>query len=190
MSRRFLVFVLLTCVPTIARGDVPSDEAEFFEKKVRPILVEHCYSCHATGAKKIKGGLLLDSRPGILKGGDSGPALVPGKPEQSRIVEAIGYKNVDLQMPPKGRLPDSAIADLTAWVKRGAPWPNQGAAGGSTARPGTFDLQQRKRSHWAWQPIRSQPPPVVRDVAWPLGPVDPFLLARLEEKRLTPAPSA
>jgi cytochrome c553 len=188
--RRRLVLLGLLFLGTAARADVPADEAEFFEKKVRPVLAEHCFSCHSARAKKVKGGLLLDTRAGLLKGGDSGAVVVPGKPEQSKLLEAIGYKNVDLQMPPKGRLPEAAIADLTTWVKRGAPWPRQKQSGSTTAGTGTFDLEKRKREHWAWKAIRPVPPPAVRDGTWPLGPTDRFLLAALEEKGLTPAPSA
>src|SRR6187431_67198 len=100
--------------------------AEFFETRVRPVLVENCQKCH--GAKKQEGGLRLDSRAGLLKGGDSGPALVPGDPAKSRLIESVHYKNDDMQMPPKGKLPDAAVKDLEAWVKAGAPWPDDGAA--------------------------------------------------------------
>src|SRR4051794_31996794 len=102
-----------------AAADDPAG-AEFFEAKVRPALVQYCFECHSAKAKKHKGGLYLDSRAGLLKGGDNGPSMIPGKPEASKLVEAIGYRNVDLQMPPKGRLPDAVAADLTAWVKMGA----------------------------------------------------------------------
>src|SRR4051812_13415594 len=106
-----------------ARAAGPDAAAlEFFEKKVRPVLVEHCSKCHSAEAKKLKGGLRLDSRAALLQGGDSGPGLVPGDPDRSRLIEAVGYKNVDLQMPPRGKLSDAAIADLTRWVQDGAPW--------------------------------------------------------------------
>src|SRR5688572_2827394 len=112
------------------RADVSSptvpasaEDVAFFETKVRPVLADHCYRCHSGKSEKLKGGLLLDTREAVLKGGETGPSVVPGKPEQSRLVEAIGYLNVDLQMPPKGKLSAGQIADLTEWVKRGAPWP-------------------------------------------------------------------
>jgi hypothetical protein len=163
---------------------------EFFEKKVRPILAEHCYKCHSTQAKKLKGGLLLDSRVGLLDGGDSGPAVVPGHPEQSRLVEAIGYKNVDLRMPPKARLPDAAIADLTTWVRMGVPWPQAERPRSQVASKDAIDLYQRKREHWAWRPIRLPAVPAVQNQSWPLGPIDQFIMARLEAKGLTPAAPA
>jgi cytochrome c553 len=174
-----------------ARAAEPALEGvEFFEKKVRPVLAEHCFKCHAADAKKIKGGLLLDSRAGLFKGGDSGAAVVPGQPEKSRLIEAIGYKNVDLQMPPKGKLPETVLADLAAWIKMGAPWPQPDGSQGDSTSKNTFDLNQRKREHWAWQPIRSPELPNVRDLGWPRGPVDRLLLAKLEEKGLRPAAPA
>ena len=98
-----------------------ADKNEFFENKVRPLLVQHCYRCHSGQAKKLRGGLRIDSREALLAGGDSGPALVPGQAEKSRLIEAVAYKNVDLQMPPRGKLTEAAIADLTTWVKMERP---------------------------------------------------------------------
>src|SRR5262245_13087335 len=110
------VLLMPAAVPA---GEASPDAAvEFFERKVRPVLVENCYSCHSTG-KKRRGGLLLDSRAGLLKGGDSGPAIVPGEPQKSLLVKAISYTE-EPRMPPRSKLPDQAIADLTAWVKMGA----------------------------------------------------------------------
>ncbi|HEX5270771.1 MAG TPA: PSD1 and planctomycete cytochrome C domain-containing protein, partial [Gemmataceae bacterium] len=123
----------------------------------------------------------------MLAGGDSGPAVAPGKPEESPLLDALKYDGVE--MPPKGKLPDPVLADLAAWVKMGAPWPNDGGDGGPAKTAG-FDLARRKREHWCWQPVRPQAPPAVRDAAWPRGPVDRFVLAKLEEKSLHPAPAA
>src|SRR5262245_50142894 len=119
--------------------DAAADEAgdAFFERKVRPVLVEHCYGCHSAQAKKQRGGLLLDSREGLRKGGDLGPALVPGRPEQSRLIRAVRYGDEDLRMPPKGKLPATVVADLEAWVKMGAPDPRTGTAVKAPAVPGT-----------------------------------------------------
>ena len=166
----------------------PADSPDFFEKRIRPILVEHCFKCHGDlKGKEPKGGLRADSRAGLLKGGDNGPAIVAGEPDKSRLIEAVRYRNPDLQMPPKGKLTDSATADLVAWVKAGAVWPADGRANGSSAS--IFDLQKRKREHWAWQPVHMPNVPAVRDASWPNGPVDRFILAKLEEKGLKPAPA-
>jgi mono/diheme cytochrome c family protein len=103
-------------------GRAFADGAEFFEQKIRPILVERCYKCHSREAEKLKGGLLLDSRAGVLKGGENGPVIVPGDPDRSTLIKAVRYTDPDLQMPPKNqKLPDQQIADLEAWVKMGTP---------------------------------------------------------------------
>jgi hypothetical protein len=166
------------------------DRAEFFEQKVRPVLVEHCHKCHsAETPKEPKGGLRLDGRALLLAGGDGGPAVVPGDPDKSKLIEAVRYDNVDLQMPPKGKLPAAVIADLEKWVKDGAPWP-----GDETTTPAAgkadFDLQKRKAEHWAWAPVKLQAPPAVTDETWPADATDRFILAKLEAKGLKPAPPA
>lgn len=166
------------------------EASEFFENRVRPLLVEHCHGCHSRTAKKVKGGLLLDSRDATLKGGDTGPAVVPGKPADSKLVKAIGYQNVDLRMPPRGKLPERAIADLTAWIAMGSPWPADRVASAPRATAAGFDLAARKATHWAWQPVRARPAPSVSGASWPLGQVDGHILAKLEAKRLPPAPAA
>src|SRR5258708_29116429 len=132
----------------------PVDEAgvQFFETKIRPLLVERCYQCHSASAKKLKGDLRLDTHADLLKGGGSGPAISPRNPDKSRLIEAIGYSNPELQMPPKGKLTDAQIADLTRWVALGAPWPAEQIVPAAPAKPG-FDLAGRKAAHWAWQPL-------------------------------------
>ena len=181
---RTLLLLLLVGVPQ----DDPAG-VEFFEKKVRPVLVDRCHSCHSSTATKLKAGLKLDSLELALKGGDTGPAIVPGHPEKSPLVEAIGYKNIDLRMPPKGKLPAEQIADLTEWVKRGAPWPNDKATTGVPKKE-EFNLGKRKADHWAWAPLRADAPPRVKNESWPKRPLDRFLLARLEANGLDPAPPA
>jgi mono/diheme cytochrome c family protein len=175
-----------------ARADgIKAEQIEFFEKKIRPILVQHCYGCHSTKAKKLKGELRLDSRAAALKGGESGPALVAGHPEKSRLIEALRYKDVDLQMPPAGKLPDAIIAEVATWIAMGAPWPTE-TGGAETTAPAkaVFDLHKRKRDHWSWQPLRSPGVPAVKDRTWPGTPADRFLLAGLEEMGIRPAPRA
>ncbi|MHB8520545.1 MAG: PSD1 and planctomycete cytochrome C domain-containing protein [Limisphaerales bacterium] len=165
------------------------EQLDFFEKKIRPLLAERCYQCHSAQAEKLKGGLLLDSREGALKGGDDGPVILPGHPDKSRLIEAVGYANVDLQMPPKTRLSEEQIAALTAWVKLGAPWPEHSSEP-IAAKQSAFDLGQRRRAHWAWQPIGTPRPPAVEDNRWIGAPIDNFILAKLEANRLRPAPPA
>src|SRR5687768_8707992 len=112
-----------------AAGAEPSPEqVEFFEKKIRPALVEHCAKCHFGDAEKVKGGLLLDTREHMRKGGDSGPAVVPGNPGQSLLLRALRYEDEELRMPPKGKLPDRVIADFETWIKRDAADPRDGGA--------------------------------------------------------------
>ncbi len=181
-------FLAVLLGPSLSSAQDAAD-LEFFEKKVRPILVERCYKCHSAGSEKLKGGLRLDSREAALKGGDTGPSLVPGHPGKSLLVEAVLYTNVDLQMPPKGKLTEAQIADLSEWVRRGAPWP-KGSATADAPKKEAFDLAKRKSEHWAWQALKAPEPPAVKNAAWGTQPIDAFLLAKLEEKGLAPAPPA
>jgi hypothetical protein len=123
----------------------------------------------------------------MLRGGDSGPAIVPKKPSESRLLRAIRYDDVELRMPPKGKLPATAIADLTEWIQRGAPWPTETA---NQQTVSAFDLAKRKSEHWAWRPIQDATRPNVRDATWPRSAVDRFILARLEMQGLKPAAPA
>ena len=159
---------------------------EFFERKVRPALAEHCYPCH--GAEKQKAALRLDHISAILKGGDNGPALVAGDADASRIVKAIRYGDVNLQMPPAGKLPDAVIADITTWIAQGAAWPDEPAPA-AAAKP-IFDLAGRRAKHWAWQPLQKTPPPAVQNATWPRSDIDRYVLAKLEAAGLSPAPEA
>lgn len=161
---------------------------DFFETKIRPVLVEHCYKCHsAQPGKEPKGGLRVDSRAALLLGGDNGPAIVPGDPNKGKFIEALRYTNTDLQMPPKGKLSEQVVADFVTWVKNGADWPND--TGTATASSG-IDVAKRKREHWAWKPLTQPARPNVTDAQWALQPSDAFILAKLEAKGLKPAPSA
>jgi cytochrome c553 len=197
-----LLALLMIAAVSGLRGDdasAPAEQAafapeqiEFFEKKVRPVLVEHCFECHSE--KKQKGGLRLDSRASAVKGGEFGPAIVPGTPEKSLLVEAVSYANEDMQMPPKKKLSDAQIQDLTAWVKLGAPWPGQHradpapvAAGGGKSGP-LFTPEQK--AFWSFQPIKERELPAVKNEGWPKNEIDRFILARLEAAGLQPAPAA
>jgi hypothetical protein len=153
---------------------------DFYEKKIRPIFAEHCYKCHSAEAKKVKAGLLLDSLEGMLKGGSSGPALVPGNHGKSLLWQALRFVDPNLKMPPDGKLPETQFKDVEAWIKRGAPAPR-----------GTLsDILAEARKFWSFQPPRASPLPPLRDGGWCRNPVDAFILARLEEKGLKPSPEA
>ncbi len=145
-------------VATEETASKPSPEAlEFFEKEVRPILANRCYECHSGSLEEPKGSLRVDSRGAMLSGGDTGPAIEPGAPDESMLIDAINYRG-DYEMPPKSKLPPAEIEVLTRWVKMGAPWPD----GDQAAEPNEakkFDLAKRKAEHWAWQPVQAQPLP-------------------------------
>ena len=155
---------------------------EFFEKKIRPIFVENCYKCHSKEAEKLKGGLLLDTRDGVLKGGDTGPPIVPGQPDKSLLIKAVRYTNENLQMPPKNKkLSGEQIADLETWVKIGAPDPRAGVPAVPKAKA---------EDHWAFKPVKRPALPRVSNRAWVQSPVDAFILAKLDEKKISPSPIA
>ena len=187
-------------VPASA-GQAPpdSEQAEFFETTIRPLLADNCHACHGARVDPPFGGLRLDSREALLAGGDSGPAIVPGRPAESALVQRLHGR--PMLMPPTGSLAADDIAALTRWVEMGAPWPEAAAA--AAADPpdpsAPFDLPARRRAHWAWQPVQPAEPPAVDDAAWPSTPVDAvdavdavdrFILAALGEAGLTPAPDA
>ncbi len=184
--RTLVVLLLVVAAVPAAASEPTREDVEFFEAKVRPVLAENCFKCHA-GAKR-KAGLSLESRDGLLKGGDNGPAIVPGAPEKSLLLRAVGYEDPDLRMPPRGKLPAEVLADLAEWVKRGAPWP-AAAAGPAAVKVKEFDLRERAR-HWSLRPLTHPAPPAVKNAAWPTSPIDYFILAKLEEKGLAPAAPA
>ncbi|WZO96822.1 PSD1 and planctomycete cytochrome C domain-containing protein [Isosphaeraceae bacterium EP7] len=163
---------------------------EFFETSVRPVLVARCQACH--DSKKAKAGLRVDGREFLMRGGESGPAMEPGKPDVSRIIEAIRYAG-DLQMPPKAKLKDSEIESLTRWVRDGAVWPEnlseiRPPASESVATKPT--ISDDDRAFWSFQPVRDTPPPLVKDADWARTSVDYYVLSELEAKGLKPVPSA
>ncbi len=162
--------------------------SDLFEKRIRPLLIEKCYGCHSPD-KKIKGGLRLDSRDGWAKGGDSGPAIVPGKPEESLLLKAVAYHDRDLKMPPKQKLPDADIAALQEWITQGAPDPRTNGAV-AVAKDGAPPAKADPATWWSFQPIKKPQPPAVKDNAWPHNAIDRFILAKLEASHLQPAPDA
>ena len=168
-------------------GRAADQGLDLFEKRVRPLLVEHCYACHSADAKKQRGGLLVDSRDGLLQGGDSGPALVPGKPRESLLLKVVQYSG-DLKMPPKGKLPAAAAADLEKWIALGAPDP-RGAAVSAGKSAGGMTVEEG-RKYWAYRPPQLRPLPAVKQTNWPRADLDRFILARLEAEGLRPAADA
>lgn len=172
--------------PQTVDTEASREQLEFFEKSVRPLLVERCYECHS--AKEVSGGLRLDSQIGVSAGGDSGPAIVPGQPAQSRLIEAIRYENRELQMPPKGRLSDSEIEVLTKWIEMGAPDPRDSVP---SLTPGPTGMSiEDGRKFWSMRPVPLVEVPKVARAEWVSTPIDNFLLAKLESCGLTPASQA
>ena len=163
-------------------------DIEFFEKKVRPVFAARCYSCHSRKAETVQGGLKVDSLGALLAGGDSGPAIVPGKPEESLLIAVIRFdSNADFQMPPKGKLPDREIAALAEWVRRGAPFP--GATDRSPRQKDTIDFAQGRR-FWSFAPVEQHSLPAIVQSGWPRQKIDHFVLAAMERADLSPSPEA
>jgi cytochrome c553 len=161
-----------------------SDGTEFFEREIRPLLVEKCQSCH--GDKKTSGGLSLTSRALLLKGGENGPAVVPGKPTESLLIKAVNHTG-ELKMPLKGKLSAKEIENLTLWVARGAVWPDSGKAAKTSDK---FEVTELQRRWWAFQPVRIVKVPTVMNREWPRSDLDRFVLTELEKQSIPPANSA
>ena len=171
----------------LAAAPLTADTADFFERKIRPVLSDKCYQCHSATSEKIKGGLRVDTKEGLLRGGDTGPAIVAGAPEKSLLIQAVHYTDKDLQMPPGDKpLSPQEIRDLETWVKMGAPDPRDGTA--AHAYKVDFD---GARKHWAFQPVKCPPVPAVEDRdSWVRTAVDSFVLQKLREKKMQPSPAA
>ena len=182
---------ILTAVCAGGVMDLPmpsADEVEYFEKKIRPLLVNRCGSCHSSQAKSVHGGLKLDSATDLFAGGDSGAVVVPGKPEESLLILAVRYdEEASVQMPPKGQLPDHEIVELTKWVSRGAPYPHDSPTGIDPTR--NVDWESA-RDFWSFQPVTEQALPAVHRVEWPRQRLDQFVLAVMENQGLSPSPEA
>jgi hypothetical protein len=181
---RILAAAFLILGFAVHAAEPTRSQIEFFENKVRPVLANHCYKCHSQKAEKVKGGLTLDTREGVLAGGNSGPVIVSGDPDKSPLIAAVRYTNPDLQMPPKGeKLSEAQVADLVAWVKMGAPDPRVA----SVAQKTWVDPSKK---HWAFQPVAKPEVPKVKDGGWAKTDVDKFIVARLAEKGMQPNPIA
>ena len=198
----WLVLALAATLSTVRAGDgiepardkLNAAQEEFFESRIRPVLADNCFECH--GAEKHKAGLRLDIKAAMLKGGEAGPVVVPGKPEESSLIEAIRYEG-EVRMPPKKKLTDQEITALSDWVKRGAFWPDLRPGGtnhahakspaNTTAAAPAASVSAQDRSFWSFQPISNPVPPQVKDNGWPRSSIDRFVLAKLEENGLAPA---
>ena len=161
-------------------------DADFFENNVRPILANNCYSCHGDATS---GGLKLDSREALLKGGELGPVLVPGDPGKSLIITAV-HQNTSLKMPKGGKLTPQEVADLTEWVKHGAVWPKSAPGTVFSASVKTGIITDKQRAFWSFQPLKVVPVPEVKDTHWARTPIDKFVLAKMEQGGLKPAAQA
>ena len=184
------VLAALGAAPAARAAEPTKEQLDFFEKKVRPILSEKCYKCHSVEGGKSKGGLTLDTQAATLKGGEGGPAVVPGDISNSLLITAVSYKDKDLKMPPdkdnNKKLSDEEIASLTEWVKMGAPDPRTAPA--KIAK--MSGLTDEARNHWSFQPVKKPAIPAVKNRPWCITPVDAFIVQKLEEKGMIPARKA
>ena len=188
VGRWLLALIAMMAAEVCAAGDASLPEAErakleFFESRVRPILVQRCQECH--GPEKQESGFALVSREALLAGGQSGPAVVPGMPDESLLIQAVRHEG--REMPLEGKLADDEIAVLEQWVRDGAAWTTMG---GGELLGDQERLFEQAKSHWAFQPVRKPPVPAVARKAAVATPIDAFLLAKLEAADLEPAPRA
>ena len=160
-----------------------TQDIEFFETRIRPLLVEHCFECHSESSKKIQGGLRLDSRSLSIKGGDTGPAVIAGNADESLLIQAIRWQ--DYEMPPKGKLRDEQIKVFEEWISRGAPWPATNSPSISKSAEG-YDFEKWKREHWSFRPVELPSVPTISKTNWALNEVDFFILEKLEDSGLSP----
>jgi len=190
MRRWLLLAACATAAWSPAAEGQDSKSAEglaFFETRIRPVLVEHCYECHSAGGK-LQGGLVLDTRAGIRRGGDSGPAVVPSAAADSLLLEALRYES--FEMPPTGRLPDEVIADFEKWIRIGAPDPRDGDSVPASKQTSVEAMLEAGRAYWSFQPVQDPAPPDVQDTDWCRNGLDRFVLARMEAAGLKPGSDA
>lgn len=194
IGRQLLFVIALGCFGLAGRlatfaAELPiaaGDQADFFEKSVRPVLANRCFKCH--GAEKQESGLRLDLRVGLERGSDSGAVVVPGKPDRSSLITAVRYQG-DIQMPPSAKLPEAELAALVQWVEMGAPWPKEESSDAAKAAAGRLSVDLRS-SHWAFRQVTEPAVPAVKQAEWCAMPIDNFILQQLEAKGLTPSERA
>ena len=173
-----------------AHAGISADQLNFFEKNIRPVLVQHCYKCHSAESDKVKGGLTLDTKQGLILGGESGhPGVAPGNIAQSSIYEAMTWKNEDNQMPPKQKLPDDVVANFKKWIEMGAPDPRENKVVNASGGKRVIDMD-KGREHWAFQKAVKHTPPEVKTAGWAKTDIDKFILAGIEANGLHPARDA
>jgi mono/diheme cytochrome c family protein len=182
----FVIFTIgLTCPYFLASAQSPD---EFFEARVRPVLAKSCFSCHTSAPM---GGLRLDSGESLLKGGDSGPAIVAGDPDKSLLIQVIRHSHERLKMPfGRDKLRNEEIADLAAWVKSGAAWPKATTPAAAATQSGAYVITAEQRAFWSFRPVQKPSLPQVKDSSWPRSPIDFFILSKLEERGLAPVRTA
>jgi hypothetical protein len=173
-----------------AAPEFAPEDQKYYTEHVKPILVKHCYNCHSHAGGEASGELVVDSRNSILKGGDRGPAIVPGEPAKSLLITAISYKDKDLQMPEKGKLDQADIDILTEWIKRGAPWDKDASPTGKMAARPRGKITDEDRAYWAFQSPKAVEPPTVQDERWNKNPIDRFVHTQRTAAGLSPAPRA
>ncbi|MCH2200877.1 MAG: PSD1 and planctomycete cytochrome C domain-containing protein [Fuerstiella sp.] len=188
----FIVVANLTHSVTSAEvEDAPptAGDIAFFESRIRPVLIKHCYECHSTASADAKGGLLLDSRDSLQKGGESGAVVVPEHPAESLLLESLRYES--LEMPPAGKLSDTVIADFEEWIRRGTPDPRDKLPTAAEVAAAAWEVQfEERRGWWSLQPLRQVSPPQVGNQHWSHEPIDQFILARLRQANLQPSAPA
>jgi len=190
MSRYFRIVPFLVLLAQLVSAEaISSEDLQFFENRIRPLLADHCYKCHAQNSKKIKGGLILDRKEGWVRGGESGEVIVPGKPDESLLIRMVERDPDHEAMPPKTALSAEQVKDLREWVRRGAPDPREEKVGESARSDDYFDLEERKQ-WWSLQPVEDVAVPGVKSGGWPVNEVDRFILAELEKREWNPAPGA
>jgi cytochrome c553 len=190
--------LMILCAATLQAADIAEtahagiapDQLQFFEKNIRPVLVQHCYKCHSSESDKVKGGLTLDTKQATLLGGESGhPGVTPGNIAQSSIYEAMTWKNEDMQMPPKQKLPDDVLADFKKWIEMGAPDPRETKVANANGGKRVIDMDEG-RKHWSFQKPVKQTPPEVKTTGWAKTDIDKFILAGIEKAGLHPVRDA
>ncbi len=182
---RFAPLLLLVIATPVCGAELTPDELQFFETKIRPVLIKECYGCHSNNAGAVRGGLRLDTKERTEIGGSSGPAVVPGDLEESWLYNSINH--LDFVMPPKRKLEQNVIDDFRKWIEMGAPDPRVNKIAEIQSSITAEDIQRARESFWAYrQPLKKEPPKV-KDASWPKTQIDRYVLAKLEQSSLTPA---